>query len=223
MATYNRRRFARDIGAYRYLSAREASGVQIIRQLTGREAVQITDPALQLPAQRWRELYRHRKPAAYAGPYIFCYFLNEPNGEALRCLEAWAAGGLTVLAFASRYACLESQPGIVFMGGSPWNFLALLDGAQAVLSDSFHALAFSLLFHKEVYIFHRSYLHASDQSERIVSLLDRMNLSDRFIQAGSSAEPVCAPIAFDFVDEALQQDRAAASAFLQEALEGCCK
>lgn len=223
VATYNRRRFARDIGAYRYLSAREASGVQIIRQLTGREAVQITDPVLQLPAQRWRELYRHRKPAAYAGPYIFCYFLNEPNGEALRCLEAWAAGGLTVLAFASRYACLESQPGIVFMGGSPWNFLALLDGAQAVLSDSFHALAFSLLFHKEVYIFHRSYLHASDQSERIVSLLDRMNLSDRFIQAGSSTEPVCAPIAFDFVDEALQQDRAAASAFLQEALEGCCK
>lgn len=44
VATYNRRRFARDIGAYRYLSAREASGVQIIRQLTGREAVQITDP-----------------------------------------------------------------------------------------------------------------------------------------------------------------------------------
>ena len=122
VATYNRRRFARDIGAYRYLSAREASGVQIIRQLTGREAVQITDPVLQLPAQRWRDLYRHRKPAAYARPYIFCYFLNEPNGEALRCLEAWAAGGLTVLAFASRYACLESGRGSCLWEEAPGTF-----------------------------------------------------------------------------------------------------
>lgn len=223
VAPYNRRRFARDIGEFRYLSVREMSGVHIIRQLTGRNAVQITDPVLQLTAHHWRELYRLRHTDSLAGPYVFSYFLNEPNDDALRCLDACLSNGLTVLAFSSSYECLKTRPGIVFMGGSPWNYLALLDSAQEVLSDSFHALAFALLFHKEVRIFRRNYMHASDQSERILSLLERMRLSDHFIQRGGETGPALSPIDFDFVDEVLRRDRAAGSAFLREALEGCCK
>ena len=43
IAPYNCRRFARDINEYKYLSVREKSGVDIIKNLTGRDAVQLSD------------------------------------------------------------------------------------------------------------------------------------------------------------------------------------
>lgn len=32
--------------------------------------------------------------------------------------------------------------------GGPWEFLSMIDGAEYVMTDSFHATVFALLFHK---------------------------------------------------------------------------
>ena len=230
VARYNRRRFARDIGEYRCLSVREQSGVDTVEELTGRQAVRVIDPVLQLTADQWRKYYTAKNGMRrFSKPYIFCYFLNEPGDTTIKHLKSRVDKGMSVVAFASDYERLRKMKNVTFEGGSPWDYLELLDGADEVCSDSFHALAFSLLFHKEMRIFHRNYLYSSDKSRRIISILDqseritsilkRMNISDRFIDGEKPAEE-CAPIDFDNIDCVLDSERSAAKKFLKAALEG---
>lgn len=219
VVSYNCRRFAKDIAAYRHLSVREKSGVHIIQELTGRNAVQIMDPVLLLTAQQWRALYQDKTDVeAPSGPYVFFYFLNEPSAYVLDYLDLCTANGLTIVAFASNYECLKHRKQVVFTGGSPWNYLMLLDGAAEVCSDSYHALAFSLLFHKNMCIFHRNYLHSSDQSERITSIMRKLGIQNRFIQKELLPEDLKKPIPFEEIDGVLYEERSHAKEFLKKAL-----
>lgn len=222
VASYNRQRFAKDIAEYSCLSVREKSGVNIIKQLTGRNAVQIIDPVLLLTAGQWRELYQDKTSVKdVPEPYVFFYFLNEPSSYVLDYLDMCIANGYTIVAFASNYDCLKNRKQIVFKGGSPWNYLKLVDGATEVCSDSYHALAFSLLFHKKMCIFHRNYLHSSDQSERITSIMCKLGIQNRFIQKELIPEELKEPIPFEKIDGILCEERLYAKEFLRKALEGC--
>ena len=222
VARYNFRRFAKDIAAYRYLSVREKSGVQIIKELTGRDAVQLIDPVFLLTAKQWREMYEKKADAkAVSQLYVFFFFLNEPSGYVLDYLDMCIENGLTIVAFASNYDCLKKRKQVIFKGGSPWNYLMLVDGAAEVCSDSYHALAFSLLFHKKMCIFHRNYLHSSDQSERITSIMGKMGIQKRFIQKELHLEDLREPIPFDKIDGILCQERSKAKEYLRKALEEC--
>ena len=64
--------------------------------------------------------------------------------------------------------------------GGPWSFLSMIDNATYVLTDSFHATVFSLLFHRPFYVFDRQYVHKQSQSSRITDLLTEVRLIDRY-------------------------------------------
>lgn len=219
VAVYNKKRFQEDLKAYRCLSVREESGKAIIRQLTGRASIQLVDPVLQISADKWRKSYIGKSGCMIPRNYVFCYFLNEPGEAALKYLNQCCEDGMKVLAFASGYECLKKLPRVVFEGGSPWNYLQLMDQAEKVCSDSFHALAFSLIFHKDMQIFQRKYSHGSDQSERIISLLGKLNLSERFVGGRNGVVETEKCIDFGKVDKMLEEERLKAVAYLQAALE----
>ena len=44
------------ISDYPYLSVREDSGVKLIKELTGREALHLLDPTLIINADEWRDI-----------------------------------------------------------------------------------------------------------------------------------------------------------------------
>ena len=218
IAPYNQKKFQKYIGEYHCLSARETRGVDIIKKLTGNKAVQVADPVLLISAEKWREEYTRKHICPTLKKYVFCYFLNVPSKAAMEYLKKCSAEGLSIVAFASNYDCLKAFKNIHFKGGSPWNYLAYLDRAAAVCSDSFHALAFSLLFHKDMRIFRRNYLHGSDQSERIKSLFTQVNLSDRFIEDSELLPGEKLPVNYDSVDHILKKEEIKAKAYLKGAL-----
>ncbi len=222
IASYNKRRFAKDIAGFRFLSARETSGVRIIGELTGRTATRIIDPVLQLTPQRWRELYRAKSTVSPHPKerYVFCCFLNEPSEAALGYIDDCIRNGLSVTAFASNYSSLSERPHTVFAGGGPWEYLDLLDGSELVCTDSFHATAFALLFHRKMRTFRRNYTHSSDQSERIISLLTDVNMSGCFSDDRSPSGMPEGPLDFEFSDIVLEKERKKAAEFLGAALEG---
>ena len=57
--------------------------------------------------------------------------------------------------------------------------LALIKGAEFVLTDSFHGTAFSVIYHKSFYTFSRNGVRES-MDTRVVSLLELLGLADRF-------------------------------------------
>lgn len=56
IADYNKDKMRDWISDYPYLSVREDSGVKLIKELTGREALHLLDPTLIINADEWRDI-----------------------------------------------------------------------------------------------------------------------------------------------------------------------
>ena len=218
VAPYNVGRYRKYIGGYSNLSVREEQGLGIIKKLTGREAQWVLDPVLILTGEGWRDLIPSAMVEGESEPYLFLYFLNRPTKLALDAItEAQRTFGCRVLAFGNRFDEYQYLPRLEYGGGSPWRYLALIDRARMVFTDSFHAVAYSLIFHKLFWVFKRSYTHDSDQTARIDSILALCRLPQRLISK-QSAINLEEEIDFSAVDKALNRHRDISLHYLQDAL-----
>lgn len=219
VAPYNTCLYRKYIGEYAELSVREEQGVNIIKSLTDREARWVLDPVLMLTGDRWRSLIPPTLPEGERKPYLFLYFLNKPTSRAMDAIiVAQQTSGCRVLAFGNRFDEYQNIPRLEYDGGSPWRYLAFIDRAKMVLTDSFHAVAFSLTFHRPFWVFRRNYIHNSDQTARIDSILALCGLSNRLISKQDILK-LENGIDFHAADKALACRRNISLRYLQEALE----
>lgn len=129
------------------ISVRESSGVGIVERLGISGAVQVLDPVFLLPKEKWERLAR---PLPQKRPFIFLYDFdrNDALGKAVRKL-ADQMGWKVYSYLKNPYAdCCFDQDG-------PLTFLSLVKDAQLVMSNSFHATAFSLIFEKKFWVVNR--------------------------------------------------------------------
>lgn len=116
----------------RHLSVREQTGQEIVRNLTGKEAELVADPVFLLDKSVWDNLAGKRIKRK---PYIFVYY-----------------GGDAALSVAKK---IQEQTGlcivhdVIDMG--PVEFINYIKYAEYVVCNSFHALAFSIIFGKKFY------------------------------------------------------------------------
>lgn len=129
------------------ISVRESSGVEIVERLGIPGAVQVLDPVFLLPKEEWEQL---AQPLPKKEPFIFLYDFdrNDALGRPVRKLADQM--GWKVYSYLSNpYAdCCFDQYG-------PLTFLSLVKDAQLVMSNSFHATAFSLIFEKKFWVINR--------------------------------------------------------------------
>ena len=160
--------FKQYLNEMKYLSVREQRAVEIIKELTGRDADLTMDPTLLLELERWQEAVK-KPDIALEHRYICTYFL----GEVPEAVKAFAEEkGLPIYALNS----LDS-PELFTL--DPAEFLYMIQNATYVLTDSFHAVAFSLKFNKEFYVFDRKQDGVSSMFSRIETLTKRFGLENR--------------------------------------------
>jgi len=208
---YNQKKLKRNIQAIPYLSIREESGKQLIRKLTGQHAEVLVDPTLLLNQQEWVDLLDlqpiHRQP------YVLAYFLDQPSEKARKVLKQFSAQGYQIISLP--YERSEDWFDVCGQAG-PKEFLSYLLGADFVCTDSFHGVAFSLNFEKEFYAFEREYGGAAKQSTRVLSLLEKVGLLNRFDPADiSKAEG----IDYTGCKKTLHTEREKTKTFLLHALQ----
>ena len=177
IAPYNKRRYARFLSEYKEISVRETSAVKIVQELTNKEATCLADPVTLLNGEQWRDLFiRYGSKNTFNGKYILFFFLDTPSDHALHMAEMMSKQtGQTIVTFGYKHTEIENH-----IDGGPWEFLSMIDGAECVFTDSFHAMVFSLLLHKRFFVFDRQYVHKQSQASRIVDLLFSVGLYDRF-------------------------------------------
>jgi hypothetical protein len=178
------RKAAQFLRRFSSISVREQSGLKLVEQLTGRtDAAVICDPTLFFTAEQWSEHLSSQRRCAE--PYIFCYFLgNNP-------LPRQYAGQLKRQ---TGFKIVQIQHCDCFVAGderladeapfdvSPFDFIRLIRDARYVLTDSFHATCFSLLFHKEFLTFRRyTKNNRVSTNGRLDSLLTMIGAENRLI------------------------------------------
>ncbi|MBC7642933.1 MAG: polysaccharide pyruvyl transferase family protein [Flavobacterium sp.] len=131
-----------------HVSVREKSGLKILESIGVQNAVQVLDPVFLLPADYWENKFV--KPID--GNYIFVYDFDENLQIKAMAQELSKKHDLKIFTINERIKYADKS----YEFDAPDTFLSLVKNAQYVLTNSFHAVAFSLIFNKKFYVFNRS-------------------------------------------------------------------
>ena len=151
------------------LSIREYDGQNIIKELTNIQAPILPDPVFLLGKEEWKEVFSESETVLQNEKYIVTYFLSEHNEKVQQEIERFA--------HINQYKIVSIAGGFYRNGDeipSPDEFVWLIDGAQAVFTDSFHASAFSIIMETPFFVFKRNDV---EQFSRIETLLHKFGCS----------------------------------------------
>lgn len=196
---------------YDKISLRELSGVKIVDELGIEGSVNVLDPTLLLTGEDWRKISSDKYTD---DKYILIYNLNRNPRIDSYAKELSGKTGLEV-----RYLSYQLHEfyknGKMFCNPHVEDFLALIDGAQYVVTDSFHATAFSLNFNKEFII-----VYPGKYSTRLQSILEILNLTNRVAKDEKDMSIVESRIDYSRVNALLDAERIRSLTWLRAALSG---
>ena len=169
VAGLKKKMIARLLRRFDSLSVREEQGREIVRQLTGQDAFVAADPVLLLSREHWESVAVRPQMTE---PYVFCYILQSEKVYPYAKEYAWK-NGLAVSTINESRRETGAVPDKIITDTSPEEFVGLIQSAEMVVTDSYHGLLFSLLFHKPVRIIQRfSDSSGFSQNSRIDSILN---------------------------------------------------
>lgn len=214
IAGYNQKAFAKYLSEYACLSTREESGKHLIQELLGKKIPVLCDPVMLFTGEQWREEYRNGAKIELDEPFAVLFFIDEISFVALDfakklCKEK----NIKCISFGYSYTDYQKIDGYQHYDGSPYDFLYVLDHADVVITDSFHATAFATLFHTDFYAFSRNYTHGQNQSTRLLHLLHAVGAPERF-----DAAKVLPAIDFIAADRFFEAERVKSDHYLEECL-----
>lgn len=155
------------------VSVRETSGIALLADM-GIKGVQVVDPVFLLPRESWERLAVH----PHMQDYILVYdFDNHPKVKEIAQAISRQTGKKIVSLFPVDWA------DAVWADAGPCEFLGAVQNAGIVLSNSFHATAFSLIFGKDFYVVNRT----EGINARMKDLVGDLGLADRLICAVPTA------------------------------------
>lgn len=160
---------------YNHMAVREAKGKQIIYELFEKEVELTLDPTFLIEASEWEKLaiYKHRQP------YILVYQLHKSELFTKNIKKIIEETGLKVIFI---QAPLKNEiDSEVIRDAGPQEFLGLFKNAEYILTDSFHGVAFSIIFNKEFFV-HLSEKKGNSNS-RIENILSIFNLRERQVSS----------------------------------------
>lgn len=173
------------LSKYDSLSVREERSLSILKDLSGKTAEFVLDPALLLDSHRWNDVINDATvviPGEYILVYILGYSFNAyPYAlELINHLEEKYKKQIVVLAMSRTYVPHLRNKKII-RKINPQNFLSLIAKATLVITDSFHATAMSINFQVP---FYSLVLDKLSNDNRIYSLLLSLNAEDRAVEKG---------------------------------------
>lgn len=176
------------LSRYAHIAVRENSGVQVIKEITGKDATVVLDPTLLLSKEQWNEIAAPKRQ--FKRKYILCYFLNYtfnafPYVDELAQYMQKETGYEIVRVARPPYHW--GTPHTHYkVGASPEQFLALVRDAEMVLTTSFHGTAFAINYGKPVF----TVIQDRDASDsRQVSLMHNLGLDEQVLSVKDEMPP----------------------------------
>lgn len=161
-----------------YISVREESAKKIIEELTHISVEIVLDPTLLLKKEDWLKLISKDE---ISEPYLFCYYLGENKKKIQAAKRIASKYGLKIISVPFEQCMFSEEEFPTYDKGiGPVEFLNLIYNANFVLTDSFHASVFSIIFDKNFRVFSRDF-GKKNMNDRLYTLLKMINRLDLFI------------------------------------------
>ena len=129
------------------ITMRESAGAEYVGKCIGKKVQQVADPVLLHDAGFWRKI---ESPVQKGGRFVFVYNIRGFGQLDAKAKELAGREGLEIVDML--IPALTRQRGQGKVAAGPREFLSYLDKAEYVVTDSFHASAFSVIFGKKLYL-----------------------------------------------------------------------
>ena len=172
-------RYKKAFKDYAAISVREKSAVELLRPITPVEIQWVVDPVFLLRREEWKSLVGSKCDSER---YALYYFLGNDSTERKIAKEYAKCKNLKMKVMPFLKGEI-SEDDLDYgderiINASPSEFVQLIQNAEIVFTDSFHATAFSLLFERQFYVFDRSF--QSSMGSRIESLTELFSVQDHY-------------------------------------------
>ncbi len=155
------------------ISVREASGVDLVKRLSGREASLVPDPTFLID---WTKQDPLNAPAKTGDQkQIFFYVLRDGTGI-YEAQQSLSQKGFHIIQPNNPHQRWPAHGEVNAMG--PWDWLREISRSDAVVTNSFHGTVFSILLQKNFLAVHLSG-EKSGLNERMDNVLEQTGLADR--------------------------------------------
>ena len=187
------------IKQYQYISVREDYAKTMLEELYDYTKCQhVVDPTLAYDGDFWRNFAPKSK---IEGDYILIYNLNRSKEFDDYAVKLSKKTGIPLVRLCTRYDQFY-RPGKSVLVPEVFEFITLIDNAKYVLTDSFHATAFSLNLNTEpLCVFPKEY------GGRLESVLRMTNSMQKHVESYEDFDVVSRKIDFEEVNRVFAQKR----------------
>lgn len=201
--------FKDSLNEMKSISMREKAGAKLVKNLTGREVPVLVDPTILLSKEEWQKI--EMLPEWYSGEkYILTYFLgnSSPVIEKIAKKNNWKIYNLMDKDNFDLYTSRVEE------------FVYLINHAQLVATDSFHACVFSILMNTPFLVVNRQQKGVADMTSRIDTLMELFGYQDRYIVNGKCdlSDEEILDMDFSNVKIIQERERKRSKDFLEKAL-----
>lgn len=206
----NMKRISNSLHKFTAISVREQQGLELLSQM-GLNGTWVLDPVFLLPVVEWERLANINVPTE---KYLLVYDF-ERNSDLQNFASTYAQRkGLKIYSINDTYPLTYADRN--FNSAGPREFVGLIRHCAAFVSNSFHGTAFSILFHKPVFVFNR---HRHKVNSRMESLLGLFELNDCLINSPADAAKVLEKkFDYDKIESIKKQELVRSMNFLKKLL-----
>lgn len=194
---------------YSNITLREKSGVEILEEL-GIESKLVVDPTFLLTGDEWRSISSKKN---YKEKYIFVYNLNRNKKIDVYASNLSKKTGLKIKYLSYQFHEFFKK-GKMYCNPKVEDFINLIDNAEFVITDSFHATAFSINFNTPFVI-----VYPGKYGTRLQSILKITGLENRVAQDENDLDVVKRKIDFEKVNKKINIERQKSLSLLKESLK----
>jgi len=177
-----REKYIEYLSGFKGVSVREKSTARAINEELGIKCMHVLDPTLLLQRQDWNQLIKKSSISKeyLDSKYIFVYSIQE--NELLNSAVETLSKKLDFKVITLRNAKHYNNEIARFPHADPYDFLALINSAQIVVTNSYHAMLFSYMFEKQIALIPHSLYN--ERIEDFVNLFS-INPQDMYYQKDS--------------------------------------
>ena len=194
---------------YETILVRENSAVDIIKNKGFNNVKQVLDPTFLLTKQEWEQLIT-KKPKDQK--YVLVYQLHS-NKEFDRYAKEFAKKHhMKLLRLTPSFYHIIRSGKLIYLP-TQFEFLSYFANADYILTDSFHATAFSIILNKKFMD-----ILPGATSTRITSILGLVGLEDRILKNYQDYTSIEKEINYEKVNKILEEEREKSITLLKEAI-----
>lgn len=215
--------FATGINRLDAISVREKRSLPLLEEITDKPITVAVDPVFLLCENDWDSVIKHTKKRK---KYVLCYLLGDHISQRKAVQQFARKLDCSIITFPHILGNVVRKCDLFFgdvhdYTSGPSEFLGLIKDAEFVITDSFHACVFSMIFKTPFVVFERNKAgEKGNMNSRIYDFLEEYHLEKQLVTERELADLKAIPeVDFTYAHEHWKKRREESLDYLEHALK----